>query len=776
VVYIDTQRPILGILKSYNFENATAGTVIGQVPLASTGSEITALRIEGEGADKFNVDLNRNVTVAEGAEFDFETQTEFTFRVIATNSFGESDPVPLYIQVADVDDSIRIAGASFSVNEDTPPSSVVGQLTILGLGGRTLSHFVITGAGSEWFSIDNTGGIYTTASANFNRSVTSSYRLSVVAIDSLGLPSNTATLDVYITDSLNTVPLLTNVSLSLMDTQMTGTVVGNVRISSAVSVVEQVWIEGEGGKYFSIDTQGFIYLVNPLDFLVKRHYELTIYAKNTVGLSLPVRLDIDISPEMDITPPVLKLQGLKVWDGDTRSILELATGEIEWPISKLSYIKSIPMVTVTDNVDEPNEVQLTIVANVTLTKTSEVLQIVGESNIKTFLTRLNDLATIVIIYTAVDSSGNQSQASQQLTIVDVTPPNIQLSLSELSFWAPHYRLRQGDTYTENVTVSDNVDASIDLNIMTYFTESGASETEVSSINTNITGYYRIKYSAEDGSGNVANKVRHIIIAYHDQALKALNDTGIVFSGNYPDLDSGYPGSGSDPSANNLDCADESASGQDCKTGLDTSVGFQFTKLDQNGAPMTDQTQSYESQPWHCVLDNNTGLMWEVKNDSPTLSSLHSVRDEFTWYATEDALLLTGGARPILDGRGLIPRPNYYPTLSELRNKQLNERCTGYDTNNASSYCNTEAFIKRVNASNSGKGLCGFSDWRLPNITEALSVTNYSSVTNNIYFPNRLYGSWSSQRLFDHVWGYQNGRFWRARPDEWMPAKLVRTAD
>jgi len=311
VVYIDTQRPILGVLRSYNFENATAGTSIGQIPLVSTGSEITALRIEGEGADKFNVDLNRNVTVAEGAEFDFETQTEFTFRVIATNSFGESDPVPLYIQVADVDDSIRIAGASFSVNEDTPSSSMVGQLTILGLGGRTLSHFVITGAGSEWFSIDNTGGIHTTASANFNRSVTSSYRLSVVAIDTLGLPSNTATLDVFITDSLNTAPLLTNASLSLMDTQTAGTVVGRMNISSPVTVIEQVWLEGAGSAYFSIDHQGFISLVKPLEVRVFQDYALTVYAKNAIGISLPARLDINITTEMDITPStVLELSAL----------------------------------------------------------------------------------------------------------------------------------------------------------------------------------------------------------------------------------------------------------------------------------------------------------------------------------------------------------------------------------------------------------------------------------------------------------------------------------
>jgi len=304
VVYIDTQRPILGVLRSYAFENAASGTVVGKVPLASTGADITAVRMEGNDSDKFSIDLNLNVTVANGAVFDFETQKEYVFTVIATNAFGESDSVPLYIQVADVDDSIRIKGASFSVNEDTLPLANVGQVSILGLGGRTLSHFVITGTGSEFFSIDNTGTVRLTEGANLDRSVAASYHLSVVAMDSLGLPSNTATLDVFITDSLNTVPRLTNISLSLMDTQIVGTV-GEINIVSPISVVEQVWLEGAGSEYFSIDNQGFISLIKSLDFKVYSDYALTVYAKNAIGISLPARLDINITTERDVTPPAV---------------------------------------------------------------------------------------------------------------------------------------------------------------------------------------------------------------------------------------------------------------------------------------------------------------------------------------------------------------------------------------------------------------------------------------------------------------------------------------
>lgn len=838
VVYIDTQRPILGVLRSYAFENAAPETVVGKIPLASTGADITAVRIEGDDSDKFNVDLSLNVTVANGAEFDFETQKEYVFTVVATNTFGESDSVPLYIQVADVEDSIRIKGASFSVNEDSLPLANVGQVSILGLGGRTLSHFEITGAGSEFFSIDNTGAIRLTEGANLNRSLTSSYHLSVVAMDSLGEPSNTATLDVFITDSLNTVPLLTNISLSLMDTHTVGSLVGGVNIVSPVTVVEQVWLEGAGNEYFAIDNHGFISLVKPLDFQVTRryeltvyaknavgislpsglnvkvttgglnapllqsitlslmdtqaidtvvgnvnivssaqaveqvwlegtgseyfaidneggislikplnirtypHYTLTIYAKNSVGTSLPASLNVEVTTETDVTPPVIELFGLTVWDEETGELLELPAGEAEWPMSKDYLIERIPFATITDNFDEPHEIQWTAKGTVTLIETGEEFLGFGWNLfLEVFLT-LPVPAIFVISYTAIDSAGNQAQASQTLKKIDVTPPDIRLMLQPLGRYnSPHYSLIQGDAYNEKATVSDNADDSVELAINIYFTaDQAVEELQVATVDTNLIGHYRIEYSATDWSGNVAHKVRHVIVGAYDKGFN-LNDTGIVFSGNYPE-------------GNNADCLGEGANGQDCKIGLDTSVGFQFTKLDENGVPLADQTQSYATQPWHCVLDNQTHLMWEVKNDLPRLSSLHSVNDLFTWYDAEDALLY----------ESLNPRPNYSSDMYSEYDQIRNGFCTGYDTNDAGSYCNTGAFIQRVNASNSGQGLCGFSDWRLPKVTELQSIVHYGQHNPAIderYFPNNEWDTfyagragfyWSSQRYFLTVWG------------------------
>jgi len=75
VIYIDTQRPILGILDSWVYENSAEGTVVGTVPVASTGDIITGMRLEGTGAQNFTIDAQGVVRVATGATLDYESAT-----------------------------------------------------------------------------------------------------------------------------------------------------------------------------------------------------------------------------------------------------------------------------------------------------------------------------------------------------------------------------------------------------------------------------------------------------------------------------------------------------------------------------------------------------------------------------------------------------------------------------------------------------------------------------------------------------------------------------
>jgi hypothetical protein len=185
----------------------------------------------------------------------------------------------------------------------------------------------------------------------------------------------------------------------------------------------------------------------------------------------------------------------------------------------------------------------------------------------------------------------------------------------------------------------------------------------------------------------------------------LNDTGITFGGAYP-------------SGNNTDCTGEEIFAQDCSHGRDAThnddsdghAGFSYTKLNSSGQPLADQAAVYATTPWACVQDNVTGLIWEVKTDD---GGLHDKDDRYTWYNTNAA---TNGGAAGVDGAA-------------------NNTCSGWSSGDAATYCNTQAYMNRVNA----VGLCGANDWRMPTVKELESLVNFysSPVIDTGYFPNTM---------------------------------------
>ena len=204
----------------------------------------------------------------------------------------------------------------------------------------------------------------------------------------------------------------------------------------------------------------------------------------------------------------------------------------------------------------------------------------------------------------------------------------------------------------------------------------------------------------------------------------LNDTGITWAGD-------------SPSGNNTSCTSNIVAPQDCDEGRDISnnddsdghAGFSFTKLDADGIAL-----AIDAAQWSCIKDNVTGIIWENK----TTFGLHHNNDLFSWYNTNSD---TNGENEGVNNSG--------------RNL-----CFGYDANDPSTFCNSEAYVNRVNS----QGLCGADDWILPNVNELSSIVNYAVFNPSIdanFFPNTInFQYWTANtrvRVFDgalfsaHAW-------------------------
>lgn len=172
-------------------------------------------------------------------------------------------------------------------------------------------------------------------------------------------------------------------------------------------------------------------------------------------------------------------------------------------------------------------------------------------------------------------------------------------------------------------------------------------------------------------------------------LSVLNDTGLIFGGNYP-------------SGNNAGCSGVTIAQQDCSHGRDAThndnadghAGFSYTKLASNGAVLPASAVS-----WACVRDNVTGLVWENKTDD---GGIHDKDNTYRW----------GGKTALGTGYG-----TYYPDWDVL-----------------------------VDGSNN-TALCGFTDWRVPTRFELQGLVNHNRTGPAIdtgYFPNTIASNvWSA---------------------------------
>ena len=257
-------------------------------------------------------------------------------------------------------------------------------------------------------------------------------------------------------------------------------------------------------------------------------------------------------------------------------------------------------------------------------------------------------------------------------------------------WTPY-----SDSTTYNIYRSSDPNCDLD----NYNTACSASEGELFTnrepgfVDSALTAYTTYYYWIEAIHNGVTQRITNPTLATPTEKTISLNDTGIDWGSDYT-------------FGNNSDCSSNVPAPQDCDQGRDATdndesdghAGFSFTKLDSYGNALAANATN-----WSCVLDNISGLVWEVKVDDD------SERDK-------DNIYRWGGLTAV--GRDSSNREgDYYDDWNDL-----------------------------VNFTNSEQ-LCGFSDWRVPSRQELRSIVDYSHTNPSIdsdYFPNTRSSSyWSA---------------------------------
>lgn len=188
----------------------------------------------------------------------------------------------------------------------------------------------------------------------------------------------------------------------------------------------------------------------------------------------------------------------------------------------------------------------------------------------------------------------------------------------------------------------------------------------------------------------------------------INDTGVMLQASTTEVGTAYQGEypGQD-GQRGLDIINSNGLLEKAGRGL---VGFDYTRLDAIG----DEVDNID-EPWRCIRDNHTGLIWEAKT---TDSGLHGRLHSYSWQQSGN----NGGYAGDINGAG---------TSCSITN------------------CNTDSYISAVNT----QGLCGFYDWRLPNHNELLSIVHFGKTSGPLvdsdYFPNTTNG------LAAPVWYWTN---------------------
>ena len=285
-------------------ENSALATVVGSVSVSDpdVGDTFSYALTNGNTGGAFAIDASGQITVANPAALDFETNPVFTLTVQVQDQGGTGLTATgtVTVNLTNVNEAPSITGFTTSLAENSTAGTVVGSVTASDPdAGDTLGYTITGGNTNGAFTIDASGQITVANAAALDFETTPSFTLTVQVQDQGGTGlTATGTATVNLTN-VNEAPSVTGFTTSLAENSTAGTVVGSVTASDpdAGDTLGYSITGGNTGGAFAIDASGQITVGNAaaLDFETTPTFTLTVQVQDQAGTGLTATATVTVN-------------------------------------------------------------------------------------------------------------------------------------------------------------------------------------------------------------------------------------------------------------------------------------------------------------------------------------------------------------------------------------------------------------------------------------------------------------------------------------------------